>query len=146
MFQIEGKSIFGCNRVISTSPIKAHQIIYKSTNYLIFSRPTYQTVQVNETDHILDIVFANMNHSCQPSTYIDCKTLTLSAEKDIEIGEELTFFYPSTEWEIQMKFKCNCKSPSCLDVICGTVNNHIQGNRINQHIKILWEKQNLLEK
>ena len=41
------------------------------------------------------------------------------ALEDIEIGKELTFFYPSTEWEMAQAFSCHCGSKDCLRSIQG---------------------------
>jgi hypothetical protein len=90
-------------------------MIYQAKDILIFRNPTYQTVQVDEQTHLLDFVFAHMNHSCNPSTFIDCGNLTIFAERNIEPGEELTFFYPSTEWKMEKPFKCKCGASDCLD-------------------------------
>jgi hypothetical protein len=38
---------------------------------------------------------------------------------DLEVGDELTFFYPSTEWNMSQTFICNCKSNNCLGLING---------------------------
>lgn len=61
----------------------------------------YSTVQISETKHIelnSDLVF--MNHSCEPSTLMDVDRMVVTAARDIAAGDELTFFYPSTEWDM----------------------------------------------
>jgi hypothetical protein len=37
----------------------------------------------------------------------------------LRIGEELTFFYPSTEWDMDQGFSCFCGSKACLGYISG---------------------------
>jgi hypothetical protein len=37
----------------------------------------------------------------------------------LEPGDEFTFFYPSTEWEMAQPFICNCGSEACLQLING---------------------------
>ena len=39
--------------------------------------------------------------------------------KPIAIGEEITFFYPSTEWSMDRSFDCLCQSDNCLESIQG---------------------------
>jgi len=39
--------------------------------------------------------------------------------KSLKPGDELTFFYPSTEWEMVQPFSCQCGNPDCLQVIMG---------------------------
>jgi len=37
----------------------------------------------------------------------------------LEPGDEFTFFYPSTEWEMAQPFICNCGSKDCLQLVKG---------------------------
>ena len=41
------------------------------------------------------------------------------AGRDIAAGEELTYFYPSTEWEMDRPFRCLCGAPDCVGVVSG---------------------------
>jgi hypothetical protein len=41
------------------------------------------------------------------------------ALKPIAEGDEMTFFYPSTEWDMAQPFKCQCGSNKCLGEIRG---------------------------
>lgn len=45
--------------------------------------------------------------------------MTVEALVDISSGQELTFFYPSTEWSMASPFLCGCGSPCCLKSIAG---------------------------
>ena len=52
-----------------------------------------------------------MNHHCDPNTKIVVPNFTMpfvSAIKNIEIGEELTFNYETTEAELANPFQCDC--------------------------------------
>jgi hypothetical protein len=41
-------------------------------------------------------------------------SLTIYAgPKGIEVGQELTFFYPSTEWDMAQGFECICGTATC---------------------------------
>ena len=123
--------------VFATSKILANSAIYQAQDFLVFPEPTYQTVQVNERAHILDVVFAHMNHSCQPTTFIDSNSLIIFAEKDIEVGEEITFFYPSNEWKMKTPFQCMCNAKQCIGNISGAYNlspTLLGGYRLNGHI------------
>ncbi|CEH13522.1 galactose-proton symport [Ceraceosorus bombacis] len=93
----------------------------------------YSTVQVTEKDHIelnSDLVFCN--HSCDPSVRFDVSapappnvskpgsSWRIVAERDIREGEALTFFYPSTEWDMSQPFNCTCDGGSkCLGYVQG---------------------------
>jgi hypothetical protein len=37
----------------------------------------------------------------------------------LQPGDELTFFYPSTEWEMAQPFVCNCGTAACIQLING---------------------------
>lgn len=87
----------------------------------IAAAPTYLTVQVGVGKHItLQPEFLQyINHSCEPNVFFDTTTMKLIALKEIHQEEELTFFYPSTEWEMTQPFSCYCGSPNCLREIRG---------------------------
>lgn len=87
----------------------------------IAAEPTYLTVQVDVGKHItLQPEFLQyINHSCNPNVFFNTTTMELVALKEIKVEEELTFFYPSTEWEMVQPFKCYCGSQACLGEIKG---------------------------
>lgn len=82
---------------------------------------TYLTVQLFENEHIFlqPEYLQFINHSCDPNSFFDVDSMNLIALKDIKIGEEVTFFYPSTEWKMAQPFDCFCKSENCLGRIEG---------------------------
>ncbi len=82
---------------------------------------TYLTVQVAPHTHITlqPEHLQYINHSCDPNVFFNTTSMELAALKDIEPGEELSFFYPSTEWDMAQPFVCNCKSDQCLQLIKG---------------------------
>ncbi|KAF8757682.1 SET (Su(var)3-9, Enhancer-of-zeste, Trithorax) domain [Rhizoctonia solani] len=41
------------------------------------------------------------------------------ALRDIQPGDELSFFYPSTEWDMDQGFQCRCQAQNCLGYIRG---------------------------
>jgi hypothetical protein len=45
--------------------------------------------------------------------------MQLIALKDIQEGEEFTFFYPSAEWDMDRSFECLCGTSSCIGTIKG---------------------------
>jgi len=65
-----------------------------------------------------------LNHSCCPNGYIDFKNLYFTVLKDIRKGEELTFNYNTTEYDLldtvtPSNFICNCKSERCIKEVKG---------------------------
>lgn len=95
--------------------------------------PNYLTVQISDRQHImLDPEFLQyINHSCAPNIIFDPTNWVVKAVRKIEIGEELTFFYPSTEWSMDRGFDCICKSKNCLGYIQGA--SHLPQNILAQY-------------
>src|SRR5690349_14910341 len=87
----------------------------------IKSEPTYLTVQVGIDKHIMlqPEHLQYINHSCDPNVFFDTHSMKVVALKPIQEGDEMTFFYPSTEWDMAQPFKCHCGSSNCLGEIRG---------------------------
>lgn len=82
----------------------------------------YSSVQASRDLHIelnCDLVY--INHSCRPSLVFDMQRweVRVSSERDLKEGDELTFFYPSTEWHMAQPFDCGCKEQGCKGEITG---------------------------
>lgn len=120
MLRIEhGGSAYGA-RLITSQPFARGGLIYHITGHRLVHQPTYQTIQISAAEHIEELgVVAYLNHSCQPNTVVDTAALTVTAARDIAAGEELTFFYPSTEWEMDRPFVCLCGAPQCVRLVAG---------------------------
>ncbi|RKP11757.1 hypothetical protein BJ684DRAFT_12493 [Piptocephalis cylindrospora] len=108
------------------------------------SAPVYSTVQVGREAHIeLDSDLRYTNHSCQPSTLFDTVTMEVRAARDIEAGEELTYFYPSTEWKVTQVFPCWCGSEQCIGDVQGASYlspKALEGHYVNPHITALVQE------
>lgn len=81
--------------------------------------PTKYTIQVGVDEHVDVEEVRYLNHSCVPSTFVDTTANRVVAIRPIVRGEALTFFYPSTEWEMADPFDCQCGSSVCLGRITG---------------------------
>jgi hypothetical protein len=62
-------------------------------------------------------------------------------------GDPLTFYYPSTEWDMDQPFNCNCGAPGgvCKGWISGAKNmppEDLEGYWLNDHITELLAKKN----
>lgn len=89
-------------------------------DFTVVRHPTYQTIQIGPGEHIEGLgVLAYMNHSCDPNTEVNTTTMTIVARRDIAPGEQLTFFYPSTEWELDRPFVCACAAAGCVGLVAG---------------------------
>jgi hypothetical protein len=105
----------------AVTPFKPGDVICPFRAGKTLSRATYLTVQIADKKHITLVpeFLQYTNHSCAPSAFFDTTSMELICIKAIRPGDELTFFYPSTEWEMAQPFTCNCGSPECLQVIQG---------------------------
>ena len=83
--------------------------------------PTRHSVQVSEHEHILlnPSFLQYINHGCDPNVLLDVVRREFIALRPIATGEEILFFYPSTEWVMTCPFKCHCQAQSCLNEIRG---------------------------
>jgi hypothetical protein len=119
--EILENDINGEKSLHSILPFKQNEDLCSFASGITTSIPTYLTVQIKETEHItLEPVFLQyINHSCSPNVFFNTTTLQLTALKSIEPGDELTFFYPSTEWNMIQPFACTCGSKNCLQQIKG---------------------------
>lgn len=102
-------------------PFVANEFIAEFSAKDVHSTPNYLTVQVGDNEHIelLPEFLECINHSCDPNCFFDTTEMKLVSLKDIEEGEELTFFYPSTEWDMDQSFKCGCGTKACIGMIKG---------------------------
>jgi hypothetical protein len=94
---------------------------------------TYLTVQIDDNRHItLQPEFLQyINHSCSPTVFFDTTMMQLVCLAEINPGDEFTFFYPSTEWEMVQPFTCYCGSSDCLTTIQGAA--HIKDSALDQY-------------
>jgi hypothetical protein len=139
MLRIEtGGSPYGA-RLVTDQAHRKGELICRIENYQVTERATYQTVQIGPRSHIEELgVLAYLNHSCQPNTIVDTTALEVRAERDIAPGEELSFFYPSTEWEMDRPFICLCGAAQCVRLVAGAKYLSIDTLAryfINQHIR-----------
>jgi hypothetical protein len=78
------------------------------------------TIQVSEDEHTLCDLGMYTNHHCEPTAIL--RGLSFQATRDIEEGEEITFNYNHSEWDMATPFQCNCNSPHCFQTIAGLKN------------------------
>lgn len=109
------------NGLFATSPFLKGEIIIDFGSSKMVSTPNYLTVQIDENKHIhLSPEYLQyINHSCEPNVLFNTSTMQLICLTNIEIGNELFFFYPATEWEMSQVFNCHCGKPTCVGLIQG---------------------------
>jgi SET domain-containing protein len=115
--------------VFATEDLRSGTTIFQLRG-TISTRPTKYTIELDEERHLaapairkpsdkLDYCWKYLNHSCEPTGYINPSELTFRALRDIAAGEEITFNYLTTESEMDVPFNCRCGSPSCFGFIRG---------------------------
>lgn len=128
-------------RVVTTVAVPRGDVVAHITGHREVHAPTRFTVQVGIDRHIDGLAqLTFMNHSCAPNVFLNTANLTLVALRDIAAGEEVTFFYPSTEWHMAEPFGCLCGTPECVSYIAGAevMPEHVLGRyEINEHIREL---------
>ncbi|MCG2612998.1 SET domain-containing protein-lysine N-methyltransferase [Terrimonas sp. NA20] len=109
----------------------------------ILKEPTYLTVQIGLTEHILlqPEHLQYINHSCDPNVFFDTYLMKIVALKQISTGDEMTFFYPSTEWDMAQPFDCHCGCRNCLGQIRGAA--HINQDIIKTYTLTRFIQQQL---
>lgn len=60
-----------------------------------------------------------LNHSCDPNLEANFSTMHFMARREIAAGEELSFNYLTTEWDMASPFECICAAPGCFCTIRG---------------------------
>ncbi len=85
----------------------------------VVNKATRYTVQIGHNEHTDVGKLAALNHSCNPNVILDTENMVMVACRDISKGEELSFFYPSTEWEMDAPFICLCGASNCIHVVAG---------------------------
>ena len=113
-------------------------------------KKAYTSVQTGRDTHIelnSDLVYCN--HSCAPSLVFDMGRMEVRVVDDrpLKAGDALTFFYPSTEWDMDQAFQCTCGAGDgiCRGWISGAkdMSDKLNGYWLNDHIsELLNEKAN----
>jgi hypothetical protein len=121
-------------------PFRAGELFIEFGAKEILREPNFLSFQIGHNKHIMiEPEFLQcINHSCDPNVFFDTTAMKVITLKPIKRGEELTWFYPSAEWEMAQPFQCFCGSPNCLGEIKGAaylaknVLNHYKLNRFIQ--------------
>lgn len=92
-----------------------------------------------------------MNHSCAPTAEMTLypgapgKWEVRVGARGLKAGDDITFFYPSTEWDMAQGFDCSCGAAECLGRIDGAKSLSLPQlearGLVNEHIRRLKEQQ-----
>ena len=120
-FEIWKDEISNHHSLFSVVDFQPGDIICEFGAAAILQAPSPLTVQVGINEHIYlqPGVLQYINHSCSPNVFFDLATFKAICLRAINKGDELFYFYPSTEWEMAEPFQCLCGSVNCLGRIAG---------------------------
>jgi hypothetical protein len=112
----------GENGVVATVPLSKGDEVLRVDGALV-DRPSRTSVQVGEGEHVdvppgvddarvrVEFPWRYLNHSCDANARLVGRSLV--ALRAIAAGEEVTFDYRTTEWDMATPFTCRCGAPSC---------------------------------
>jgi hypothetical protein len=86
-----------------------------------------------------------VNHSCAPSAELalypnqPARWEVIAGPAGLKRGQDITFFYPSTEWDMAQGFACTCGAEACLRTVQGakdlTLAQLEARGLVNEHIR-----------
>lgn len=118
--------------VIVTSAVAPGQVLFAVSGSVVAAAGQH-TVQVGPHSHLATSEgdWRFINHSCAPSVKVLVETvstadagpsrpfLRIVARAPLQPGQEVTYNYLTTEWEMSVPFECGCGAPSCFGRIEG---------------------------
>jgi len=121
MAELRDSKVTGEKSLHALRPFNPGETLFRFQAKGYLSEPNRYTVQMGENKHILldPEHLQYINHSCRPNIYFDLPNMAIICLRSISIDDEITFFYPSTEWSMSQAFYCQCGSPTCLGYIRG---------------------------
>ncbi|MBL7160598.1 MAG: SET domain-containing protein [Candidatus Aenigmarchaeota archaeon] len=118
--KLELEGVKGGKGLFAKEYVRKDEILIRfKGNFL--GKATRTSLQIGENKHLEGPgkIDDFLNHSCEPNGYIDFGDMNLRALRRIRKGEEVTFNYLTTEWDMKKKFRCGCGSKKCLRFIRG---------------------------
>jgi hypothetical protein len=124
--------------LITKQSYKKGEVICEIPTAKVIDTANRYTVQIGRDRHTEVGKLSALNHSCDPNVILDTENLSMVARRDIDVGEELSFFYPSTEWEMDAPFICLCGASNCIHVVAGArflPLSTLESHYLNRHIR-----------
>ncbi len=119
----------GCKGVFAKEDLEMNSVL--KLEGVFSDRQTRYSIQLEDNRHLClppdadgqidnpGFFWTYLNHSCQPNGYIDTSDLTFRTLRKIKRGEECTFNYLTTEYEMAVPFVCRCGAAKCFGLIQG---------------------------
>jgi hypothetical protein len=140
---VEVRDVSGHKGVFAREGLEAGAVIRLKGG--ISGVPSRHSLQLDKERHLVlpDVADAAdrpghlwkyFNHSCRPNGHIDTRGPSFRALRRIARGEECTFNYLTTEYEMAEPFECLCGFPDCFGVIGGYARLSAEGKeRLSAH-------------
>jgi SET domain len=115
-------------RLVANRRISKGELLFTIEGELT-TAPTRYTVQVGRDTHvdvpaeygfeeILDRFYWRfMNHSCDPTVFVRGRAVI--SLKPVDFGQDITFNYNTTEFDMAEPFSCRCGNDSCTGSVRG---------------------------
>ncbi|KAF7507509.1 hypothetical protein GJ744_010440 [Endocarpon pusillum] len=129
------------NFALSLVSLPAGAFFARIDKYHFVNDRSYATVEASQGRHLeLDSDLLYVNHSCDPALEFDVTRMEVrvSHHRRLNKGDELTFFYPSTELHMAQPFDCHCRASECKGRIAGAAQmepSHLDEYWLNQHVQ-----------
>jgi SET domain len=144
--EVRFNTAIGQNALYATRAFMPGDVISNISASSVYRQPTYLTVQVSDDEHIElhPQLLAFINHGCNPNVFFNMDIMQVTCLRPIQPGDEYSFFYPSTEWNMAQRFKCFCGHSACLGEISGAAS--IDTATLNQYRLTGYIQQKLLSR
>ncbi|HEY8376297.1 MAG TPA: SET domain-containing methyltransferase [Nannocystis sp.] len=106
--------------VFAREAIAAGEVLIALAHVFV-GAPERHTIQIDGERHQAGTgeIDDYLNHSCDPNAALDAERLCFVAIRAIAPGEEVTFNYLTSEWDMAEAFDCRCGAEHCLSKIRG---------------------------
>jgi SET domain-containing protein len=106
--------------VFVVEAISAGEVLMAIAEVFVEQRAQH-TIQIDEHRHQAGTgeIDDYLNHSCDPNCALIFDRLELVALRPLAAGEELSFNYLSSEWDMAAPFRCGCGAADCMRSIAG---------------------------
>lgn len=106
--------------VVAREAIAAGEVVIAPAQVFVAAAHRH-TIQLDADRHQAgtDEIDDYLNHACAPNLRLDAERLCFVAVRPIAPGEQLTFNYLTSEWDMAEAFDCSCGAPGCFGKIRG---------------------------
>ena len=109
--------------VFCTQPVFKGETVWEGRAEGGSTEQSWATLQTDWDTHVMPAgILLHINHSCEPNCGLranDHGVYDIIALRDIKEGEEITYDYCMSEWEIVGFSECRCGSSACRGTIQG---------------------------